>query len=53
MTDVLGSHPDEEMRGPAALMHSSDGHFVMVTEPPKLNVVLDWFEELRQKVPTH
>jgi Tol biopolymer transport system component len=29
-----------------------DGHFVMVkTEPPKLNVVLNWFEELKQKVP--
>lgn len=29
-----------------------DGHFVMVkNEPARLNVVLNWFEELKQKVP--
>jgi eukaryotic-like serine/threonine-protein kinase len=30
------------------------GHFVVVKiEPPKLNFVLNWFEELKRKVPTH
>jgi len=29
-----------------------DGHFVMVkNDPARLNVVLNWFEELKRKVP--